>query len=90
MPQRDSFPSSSCRKKIGLCEKKTSSPWPNFYCEQGQDRVIATAITTVAEYGEDGSKDDHKEEGIMKTVTMAVRTEDREDREDCNNIAKLS
>ncbi|KAH7353183.1 hypothetical protein BKA66DRAFT_516250 [Pyrenochaeta sp. MPI-SDFR-AT-0127] len=90
MPQRDSFFSSSCRKKTNTCEKKTSSPWPTFYCEQGQDRTIATAVTTVAECGEDSFKGEHREEGIMKTVTMAVRTEDREGREDCNNSARLT
>ncbi|KAH7080026.1 hypothetical protein BKA63DRAFT_590349 [Paraphoma chrysanthemicola] len=89
MPQRDSFFSSLSRRKIKTPDNTTSTPWPIKHCKQGQSKVVVTAVTTTAERGEDSFKGDHKDEGIMKTVTMAMRSDDREDREDCNSTARL-
>ncbi|KAF2184505.1 hypothetical protein K469DRAFT_633258 [Zopfia rhizophila CBS 207.26] len=90
MPQRNSFFPGSGRKKTNTCEETASGHWPTYHCEQGQCKSIVTAVTTVAESGDGSCKGDRSQEGIMKSVTMAVRTEDGKDKEECSITARLT
>ncbi|EMD93177.1 hypothetical protein COCC4DRAFT_151123 [Bipolaris maydis ATCC 48331] len=64
--------------KVDAHNETASSNWPVSYHKQDQHRGIVTMVTT-SELPEDNCTDDNSEEGILRTVTMAVRSEYREE-----------
>ncbi|KAH7111882.1 hypothetical protein B0J11DRAFT_191543 [Dendryphion nanum] len=90
MPQGDCFFPGPGGKKTSTYEETAGGHWPTHHCEQCQCKGIVTVVKTGSENGENSCKGGHSQEGIAKTVTVAVRTEDREDGEDCSSTARLA
>ncbi|KAF2181900.1 hypothetical protein K469DRAFT_740448 [Zopfia rhizophila CBS 207.26] len=91
-PQSDSFFPGSGRKNVNIRGETANGHWSMCHYEQDQEKGIVKTVTTVggAESGRDSCEEDRSEEGIMKTVTVAVRTVDGDDREDCSSTTRLA
>ena len=78
IPQQNSACSST---KVDAHDETASNNWPASHHKQDQHRGVVTMVTT-SELPEDNYMDDNSEEGILRTVTMAVRSESREEIKD--------
>ncbi|EMD62762.1 hypothetical protein COCSADRAFT_37689 [Bipolaris sorokiniana ND90Pr] len=69
---------STSSTKVNAHGETASTNWPTSHHKQDQHQGIVTMVTT-SEVPEDNCIDDNSEEGILRTVTMAVRSDYRED-----------
>jgi hypothetical protein len=76
-PQQNSTYSST---KMDAHDETASTNWPTSHHKQDQHQGVLTMVTT-SEVPEDNCMDGNSEEGILRTVTMAVRFEYRVEEE---------